>query len=215
MNDRVTRIDNGLYDTVADEFGDGLPDILRARVKAELESGERLIWAAGSHPPIPRLGVGFFVWCLIALVLLAAGAVVYGRGLHRGPRHGDGDPATLGIVLISVGVMIAAIAGGSRIGKRFEQARQRGVFYAVTDRRAISWLPEAGSDAIRIRSLHRGQIADVVRVERPNGSGSLEFLLAHERHEHYWNHEGFSHVPEVRRVEQIIRQQLISIESTA
>jgi hypothetical protein len=110
------------------ELEDGLNDDLRARVKNELEPGERLLWA----------------------------------GRHR---------------LVNT-------------------------CYAITDRRVIMWTPEPRGDAVGVQALGRGQIKSLVRIERPDGSGHLEF----------YGRFKFTYVPEVRRVEQIVRSNLMTSE---
>jgi len=105
--------------------------------------------------------------------------------------------------------MLGTIAHG--IGARLMQRRQAEVCYAVTDRRAIFWNPEPRSDGVRVMSVRRGEIQRVVRVERPDGSGHLEFSpSAHVPYYPYPN--GFQHIPEVRRVEYIVRNNLIRDE---
>jgi hypothetical protein len=97
----------------------------------------------------------------------------------------------------------------------FQPGRQANACYAVTDRRAISWVPEPKGDAIRVRTLPRGNIGEVTRVERPDGSGSLEFSLTEGSHYYAFCHYGFRHIPEVRRVEQIIRNTLMTTDRTS
>ncbi len=124
------------------------------------------------------------------------------------PRFNNGDTTMgMGIGLSLVGGVILACTIGSWISRRLKAARESSVCYAVTDRRAISWVPEDSGDAVRVHSWPKGRIGDVTRVERPDGSGSLEFTLANDSR-YYWPPAGFNHIREVRRVEQIVRLNL-------
>ena len=201
-----------LYPPVGDDFVDALGEDLRARVKSELEPGERLLWAGRSFPPAPSVGVAYFVWLAIALILITFGvaAIIYALGEQR-IRPNNETPMSLGFTLSLAGCIIFVCAIGTWISKRAQRRREANVCYAVTDRRAISWIPEAGTDAVRVRSLHRGRIGDVVRIERPDGSGSLEFTLCKDENFH-WPPTGFQHILEVRRVEQIVRNNLTTRE---
>jgi hypothetical protein len=203
----------GFFPAAEDEFGDGLAHSLRARVKSELEPGERLLWAGQSASPPAPMGIAFFVWGAIALLVFFLGTIALVAGLTRPRRSDDGNPTILGILLDTVSGIIIVSMIGHRISKRIERVRQASVCYAVTDRRAISWIPEPNGGAVRVRSLHRGQIRDVVRVQRPDGSGTLEFSLSPEAH-HSWEKEEFKHIPEVRRAEQIVRYNLIAPDKT-
>jgi hypothetical protein len=116
-----------------EEFGGDLTEELRARVKRELEPGERLLWAACSLAPPFRIG----------------------RGFLKG-------------------------------------------------------------DAIRVQTVARGQVGNLIRVERPDGSGTLEFAGTRGPVDFdYSNRFQFERVPEVRRVEQIVRNNLVTSERGA
>lgn len=205
---------------IGDEFGDGLAEDLRARVKAELEPGERLLWAARSAPPPVRMNPPFFVALGVGLAFLAGGVFVISLA-SRDPRvrddnvpiayrtQSDMQPAIgVGIGLIVIGGVTLAFTIGGHVARRIARVRQADTRYAVTDRRAIAWIPDAKSEGTRVLSLPRGHIRTVVRVERPDGSGSLELTLVHHSPYHQFQQEGFKSIPDVRRVEHVVRNHL-------
>lgn len=192
-----------------DEVGDGLDELLRARVKGELEPGERLLWAGRSMPPPSRFGVAYFAWFAVAMLFLGFGlfGIIHALSAPR-PQFNNEDPSmAMGTALSVIGGIILTVTIASAVAKRLQVARETGICYAVTDRRAISWAPEQGTDAVRVHSWPKGRIGDVSRVERPDGSGSLEFSLAKDSR-FIWLPAGFQHIQEVRRVEQIVRHNL-------
>lgn len=199
----------GFFAAGGDEVGDGLDELLRARVKGELEPGERLLWAGRSMPPRPRFGVAYFAWFTVAMLFLGFGlfGIIHALSAPR-PQFNNDDPSmAMGTALSVIGGIILTVTIASAVAKRLQAARETSVCYAVTDRRAISWEPEENGDAVRVHSWPKGRIGDVARVERPDGSGSLEFTLAKDTR-FYWPPAGFKHIQEVRRVEQIVRHNL-------
>jgi hypothetical protein len=212
MHNGTSDTGDGFFPAIGDDLGDGLSEDLRARVKAELEPGERLLWAGRSAPPPVSMGIGYFVAFGTALLLLAAAVVIV---FEWRPRAGvdPGDPIAAGILLGLIGFFMAGGTIWARIYAGIQRARQVMTFYAVTDRRAIAWIPEP-RNAIRVHSLTRGRIHDVSRVEKPDGSGTLEFTFPTRDMAYTWKEE-YKHIPEVRRVEQIVRNNLILAESVS
>lgn len=201
---------DGLFPAISDDLGDGLAEDLRARVKSELEPGERLLWVARSVPPPVRTGKGSFIAFGIGLLLAACGVLVIFRSFSR-PRFRD-DSAVDGLLLTLLGAATVIATILVRVFAGWQRVRQAHSYYAVTDRRAISWIPEAKDGSIRVRSLGRGRIQDIARVERPDGTGTLEFFLSPANPEYPVAKEEFKHIPEVRRVEQIVRNNLMTPE---
>jgi len=205
--------DNQLRDyssTPADDISDGPADELRALVKGELDPGERLLWAARSDPPFEPIGAGFYVCTAIALLCLGVGvALVAPRGNRQ---FVDDGSITAGLVFLGIGglFVIGLIAAWNN--RRTERRRFSSVCNAITERRAIIWTPEPKGGAIRVQTVARGQVKNLVRIERPDGSGSLEFSGEWDSINFEWHPFGFKHIPEVRRVEQIIRTTLIKSE---
>jgi hypothetical protein len=190
-----------------------LANEVRARVKGELQPGERLLWAGQPFPPPAPVGVGYLVVVAIALVLIAFGVGAMGHALGDvRARANNESTMPLGIGLSLIGCIMIICTVGSRFSERIQRSRMASVCYAVTDHRAITWIPEPKTDAVRVHSVFRGQIEGVVRLERPDGSGSLEFAYSKNVVPYHWQYAGFQHIPEVRRVEQIIRNNLMTNE---
>jgi hypothetical protein len=190
----------------------GLDDDLRARVKAELEPGERPLWASMAYLKATPLGPKFFLGSMAApaLIVLAYCAIANGLG-HLGPppRANDAAPIVLGIVAFMFALMLAAGLSIRATNGWAERRRMSKTCYAVTDRRAILWIPDPKTGAVRVISVLRGQIDGVVRAELPDGSGDLEIACDQYLGHCPWYPFGFRNVPDVRRVEQIVRTNLI------
>ena len=203
--------------TSVDGF-DSLTDDLRARVKSELEPGERLLWAARSEPPAVRFGFGFYALGVIAAVLLILGAIGMLRALDSG-RSSDGSEVVAGMIFAGISSVIIIGLIGNRVSRVDQWSRAASVCYAITDRRAIIWTPVPKSNAVRIQTIPRGDIRSLVRVENPGGSGSVLFSTggdsrSGEIHVDWYPH-GFRNVPDVRRVEQIVRNTMLKDEQRA
>jgi len=207
--------DNRLGDSSsvpADDISDGLADDLRARIKAEIEPGERLLWAARSSPPPVPLDAGT-VFSVVAVVLLLAAVV--GIFILRADAFGYlrlplKDGLFAGLLASLVGCALAIGKIYAWIKSRAEQRRRANVCYAVTDRRAVFLIPEPKTDAVRVIVLPRGEIADLVRVEHPDGFGTLELSTPSFAGRLPWYPLGFQNIPKVRRVEQIVRTNLMT-----
>jgi hypothetical protein len=209
MNHGTPDIADGNFPAIEDDFGDGLREDLRARVKAELEPGERLLWVARSLPPDVATGMGYFIAFGIGLLLVACGVGVLSFSFGR-QSVPTSDSIVGGIVLMLLGCATDVGTIWARVRAGVERIRQANTLYAVTDRRAISWVPEAKDDAVRVHSLGQGRIKDVSRVEKPDGTGTLEFTLTPQTLEYPAHKEEFKYIPEVRRVEQLVRNHLTS-----
>lgn len=213
MRNGASDTGDDLFPAIEDDFGDGLTEDLRARVKSELESGERLLWVARSSPPPVTTGKGYFIAFGIGLLFAAGGVAVIIRSFGRPRFHNDA--AFDGVMMMIAGSAVAAATIAVRISAAYRRERQANTYYALTDRRAISWIPESKDGSIRVRSLGRGRIQDVARVERPDGTGTLEFTLPRASTEYPAPKEEFKDIPEVRRVEQLVRIHLTTFETTA
>jgi hypothetical protein len=193
----------------------GIDDDLRARVKAELEPGERPLWASMAYPQVAPLGAKFFLGALAAPLLVVLALCAFANGLgHLGPlpRANDAAPIVLGIVAFTFALMLTVGLCIHATNRWAETRRMSKTCYAVTDRRAILWVPDPKSGAVRVISVLRGQIDGVVRAELPDGSGDLEMTCDQYLGHCSWYPFGFRHVPNVRRVEQIVRSNLMTNE---
>jgi hypothetical protein len=202
---------DGFAETTGDDLASDLPDDLRARVKGEIEPGERLLWASRSCPPRVLPGAGYYIASAIALLMLVGGVLVITIASRNWRRHDNKESAMpFGIILCvaSGSTILGTIA--QWINSSRERRRRTGAYYAVTDRRAIVWMPEPKSDAVRIIPLPKGLIDGVVRIERPDGSGTLELSCSSYTGSLPWYPFGFQDIHDVRRVEYIVRNNLVT-----
>ena len=185
-----------------------LTDHLRALIKPELETGERLLWAEQPwRVPIPRSPSGMRGAGVVTLSFLATSLGLMMARIGLGPEFDFlGVAAAVGFLLVLIFGLVwflgAVVLGIRHLLRRI----LRRPTYALTDRRAIIWLPMAGSDALEIRVFSRGSIRPdgIRRIQRPDGSGDLLFVpsgLAPN---------GFLGVEHVRQVESLVRRHLVT-----
>jgi hypothetical protein len=212
MNERGT---SPFPPVVGDEFESRLDDDRRACIKAELEPGERLLWAASSDPPPEGFGWGYLLFGAIAAFLFLLGTTALADAFGRFGRRPPEQPTVVGGLAFygfSGAIVIALFA--HLIKSRAERRAAANVFYAVTDRRMISWVPVVAMRGVRVRSLPKSQIVDVMRVQRSDGSGTLEFVCSAATSRYNYHSNEFKDIAEVHRVEQIVRKNLIASEET-
>jgi hypothetical protein len=190
------------------DHSNGLDDELRARVKGELEPGERVLWAGRSFPPRTPPGLANYLVGAAALALLLFGAMNYAHALGHPRGVTDDGSVALGSTFCVIGTLLALGVIGSLSNRRSQRSRNAGVCYAVTDRRIIIWAPEEDPDGVRVSTMPGAQIGHIERIQRSDGSGDLEFSR-HGDATYRFGQLGFKHIPEVRRVEQIIRNNLM------
>jgi hypothetical protein len=180
-----------------------LPDDLVGRVKSELVPGERILWAGRSlRPPARAIHLRWLVVFLPIPVALFVLGLLSILGL-RGGRRGDDDlGGTIVLLIISAAVAVGMLMG---IADTWADRRLRPWnAYALTDRRAIVWLPKA-SGAVEIFTYPARSIGLIHRTELPDGSGDVIFRGNVPHHAF----QGFAGVAEVRRVEALAREVLI------
>jgi hypothetical protein len=182
----------------------GLREADRARLKAELRPGEKVVWASGSvHDPRNPDG-GCLVPTAIAAALSAlVGAIGMASGLDPENRSGSDKALVLGVggivfcFLLSLGLIYSGYAAWGNWGKR----RRR--LYALTDARAIFWEPGDGRSVVVFHLEHR-QIQRVWRVEHPDGAGDVVLRATVPGPQHD-RQQTFFGVPETRRAEDLAR----------
>jgi hypothetical protein len=182
---------------------EALTDDLRDRIAAELEPGERLVWAAR-----PKAGTG--VGCgLKAILILGILPTAAGAGLILWAVQGRPDEfVAVGVVLIAVGAFLTVVTTwANRINRRMRE----GTLYALTDRRAITWVPEYPAK-VAVKSFYPPDLRSVYRKESPDGSGDLileEATTPGPKGVPATVAKGFLGIDRVREVEQLVRDTLL------
>ena len=180
-------------------------EYLQGLTKPELTPGERLVWVSESRGG-SRGPHAVAVMLIVALISFIAGLVVLGLAW----LSSFDALASYGIVLILLAFFLACFAVLGRILRvaqwRMGPRNRRRRVYALTDRRAIIWLPLAWSKAVEIRSYPRGSIRpeSIRRIQLPDGSGDFLFLPAHQEP------TGFRGVANVRQVDELFRRYLVT-----
>ena len=203
-----------------------LPPPLQARVEAELDKNERLLWVGQPNPrrfmlqalPILLFGIPFTAFAVFWMVI-ASGMMFGAADMMDG--FGGGIFACfplfgLPFLFIGLAMLTAPLWMARRAGQ---------TFYALTDQRAILWEANLwGGVAVR---MYRGpDLTRMRRNEYNDGSGDLIFeeyvTLSHgpghsDFHGDYgrrvrWNRQqhGFLAIPRVREVEEIVRKVLLA-----
>lgn len=192
----------------AGEFEPELGDDFRGRVKSELDPGERLLWAARPAPKPSRVGCGFVVAAVIAAALFLGSGVFLNAYF---PQHAVADASLVmaSVVSFAVASLILFVLVSIVTQRRGEWARRAGTLYALTDRRAIIWVPEPKQGAIKVYTLPRGSVTGIHRVQFPDGSGDVLFDVTGNQLGVYWGFSGFQGVADVRRVEEQVRRTLV------
>jgi ABC-type multidrug transport system fused ATPase/permease subunit len=151
---------------------------LREWLKPELMPGERLVWAsrAGlsqmSRRRMLALPAGLF----------AASVVVGGSCMLALAMMSGGSPSSLlaGLFFIVAFLsMIMACSSGfalvlTAIKGHRESKQVNASSYALSDRRAILRLPSTMPKGVVVRSIPRGTVTNVTRIEYPDGTGDVE-----------------------------------------
>ena len=206
----------------SDDFEDSLSFAAEDRVRSELEPGEKLIWAGRPRPS--RL-----VWSTIPIVLFGIPWTAFacfwvGMALTIGAGFGNG-PAPFriaGIFFPLFGLPFIAIGFAMLASPYFVYKRALRTFYALTDNRILLIEPTFRGGR-RIQSLVASDLGSIIRIERADGSGDLNFNREsdagydprHSRHSRRSNYGGGQYhrtilgIENVREVETLIRKTLL------
>jgi hypothetical protein len=198
---------------IDDEFDESF----RARIKAELDPGEPLLWAGRPIQERQPIGRGTVTAAIAGvLFLLLAAACLTGAYLFRHREVGVLVFVAVLALIVDFFIVLGLVHGASdRKAKRQSLAETT---YALTDRRVIiwlpvrmlygTWMPGGPSTAIQVVSHPRSAIREIHRVEYTDGSGDIQIRRADE--EGSWSSISLiSHVADVRRVERLIRDTLL------
>lgn len=190
---------------------DELPEDLRARIKAELAPGERLVWADRAIKAQTKQNtslINLALWFLGGLGIFGL-FLAYVTGLFGTPPKTGLDVPFLGFVavisaLVGLGTGIALIA--TIVGRVQARRPSNRATYALTDRRAILWRPQEGSKAVEVFTFSSQSLLGLHRIEYPDGSGDVLFQ---EEKRYPWDSRGFMGIADVRRVESLARPILV------
>ena len=169
----------------------------------QIDPGERLLWSGA--PAAGSAAVGALPGTLIGIPFFGFACFWIWSAYDAMASTSRSGPWTffplfgVPFALVGLGVMAAPLWA-------FLAARH--TVYAVTERRALII---GGLFSRNVQSFTRAEIGNVTRIERPDGSGTVHFASRT-----YTTSKGFTRVrpigfvgiPEVRRVEQLIRDHL-------
>ena len=191
---------------------------VRNKINAELQSGERLLWAAQPIPGLYARGA----WPLMIFGLVFTGFSVFWIGgagaMIWFSDDGPADDAGIGRIFNCFplfGLPFFAVGMGLVTSPIWMRRAAKRSIYAVTDRRAIicQGRPWGG---VEIRSFGPGDLTSMTRVELSNGAGDLVFreLLteSYDSKGHRTSNRkviGFVAIEGVHDVENLVRTQLI------
>jgi hypothetical protein len=194
-----------------------LPPDLDARVRSELRNGERLLWVGQPDPrryarPAWALVLFGIPWTGFAVfwVLMASGMM-----FAVGPAGPGGGFGALLACFPLFGVPFILIGLGMLTSPVWMRRAARRTCYSLTDRRAIVW-QSRWFGSVEIRSYEPASLTRLVRTEHADGTGDLVFeeviTLGTDgdgRSTTNRRRYGFLAVPEVRRVEELLRRVLL------
>jgi hypothetical protein len=189
---------------------DDLPEDLQQLVKPELQPGESLLWASmgRERPPgfIPA-PVRSSAFAVLSLGTSAGAAYLMFGPLRLRFERVDGLVTGIGLIAFVAGLISAFVAFCTLLDKWWPRGRIPGKVYALTDRRAIIWVPIRGSQAVEVHTYTRGSVRSIHRLEYPDGSGSVRFDYPTDEFQR--GPSGFEEIADVRRVEVLARGTLI------
>ena len=200
-----------MNDTWAGEIAGDLDEDALARIKSELDPGERLLWTGRPRPKSAEFSTAFKVWGVIGLVLFLPGAISWVR-VARNPLGPIEGPLFFWPLCGAVAVFILLVMLVSRKALMSSVVRAGSTLYAVSDRRAMAWIPGDKAGSMQVFSFRKGAISVISRVEHPDGSGDVVFAKTRSDPEMYepLAFSGFQEIENVRRVEEQVRRTLLA-----
>lgn len=189
---------------------DELEGDVRSRVKAELAPGERLLWSARPLIKPTPASLGFK-----ALRIVDAFFMLMSMGLFvtaNRSRSMDVDGFLFaGWLALFAALLITWALLASWNHRRMDLAKRSETLYALTDRRAIVWIPDRAEGAVKVQTFARGTVSGVHRVEYPDGSGDILFRVNGSGLDYageYWGEFGILGIADVRTVEEQVLRTL-------
>lgn len=167
-------------------------------LRDELAPGEAVVWEGRPRVgtlilrSLPTSFFGLFFFGFVAVWIFLASHSVEGGWM---------SVFAIPLLVIGAGMVLAPLWAALGAGR---------TRYAVTDRRVV--LCEPSGLGIRIRSYSPAALANIVRTRRWDGSGDLIFEEVRTRGAQGRDRvtqRGFRAIPDVRRVEALIRSTLL------
>jgi hypothetical protein len=181
---------------------------LSSLVDAELAKGDRIAWIG---QPIPSLLASTAIPNVLIGIPFTAFALFWIAGASGFRWPGFARPSAL---LVLWGIPFVLVGLWMLTSPYWMYRKALRTVYAITDRRAL--IIEAGFwGRVQVRSFEPWSLAILARTQRADGSGNLVFQREYRhqrRHAHYVD-IGFLAVPNVKEVEDRIRE-LIGKAST-
>jgi hypothetical protein len=192
---------------------------LERLVRSELEPREELLWTGRPRAgrmmlrtlPIVLFAIPWTAFSVFWIAMALSFTVGFG---------GDADaPAPFrwfSLVFPLFGLPFLLIGLGMLSAPWWARRKAKGTCYAVTNRRAI--VREPGfRGSVTVRSYRADELRGVVRTEPSDASGDLVFEteISRQRGQHDRSgRSGFFAIANVRQVEQLIRDTLLSRQET-
>jgi hypothetical protein len=182
-----------------------LTEGMKSAIADELLPGERLVWAGR---PSAASGRAVKLVLIVGVLPLAVGLglIAWAAADQQG-----GARLGIGIVVVIVGVVFAA---ASLLAWALDRHFRRLTCYALTDRRAITWVAEPFG-RIAVQSFRPPDLGSMYRKENPDGSGDLilqERMVPLAKGQAVAVDKGFLKIDGVREVEQLVRKLLLKQE---
>lgn len=139
---------------------------------SELEEGERILWAGRPAPGSRNSASPTYVFIILATVFGLIGIAMLLTGFILSGTTSSRASQSASIVMFALGGSFAFTALLMGFFAAIFKQPLRGVLYAITDRRIITF--NTGSTRI-VTSYGRTDIGSVTRIERQDGTGDLIF----------------------------------------
>lgn len=197
----------------AEDIGSALRDdpMQDPRIERELEEREELIWAGRPDPKLmgcrstPAVIFGIPWTAFSVFWVYMAGQGIWGGSGPGGVMKWLFPLFGVPFVLIGIGMLSAPWWAGRAARK---------TLYALTDRRCVIWRP--GFRSISVKSYGPDDLDGMSRVERRDGVGDVIFVRSIRIREPGSSSdtvstpEGFMGVADVRTLERLIRDTLLT-----
>lgn len=172
---------------------------------SQLDAGERLLW---SGAPVPgNAAAGAIPTSLFGIPFLAFSCFWIGMAWTATSRSNHVPGPFLFFPLFGVPFVLVGL--GILLSPLWAYLSARTTVYAVTDKRAL--IVNGGFNR-SVQSYSGSEIGDLVRVEGPDGRGSLMFgSIPFVTRSGFTSRSrvGFVGIPNVRQVEELIRENLV------